>query len=135
MEKMEPLRQTQKKYGSSALITAVIISVVFILAGQKTVAKGFLLGAVFSVMNFILIAETLPFRLHPSRAKSFLLSLLSILLRYALMAVPLIVAIKFEQFNVFATMVGIFIIQMIILGDHLLKIMGLKREQQAHDNL
>ena len=41
-------------------------------------------------------------------------------LLFAGLAIPLVVAIKFDQFNVFATILGIFMIQLVILGDHLL---------------
>ncbi|UCE54721.1 MAG: ATP synthase subunit I [Desulfobacterales bacterium] len=119
---MEPLRQIQKIYVSRAMMTAIIIGLVFILAGYKPIGKGLILGNIFSVINFILIGETLPMRIGKSRGKTFSLSLASILFRYALMAVPLIVAINFKQFNLFGAIFGIFMIQFIILADHLLKI-------------
>ncbi len=127
---MEPIRQTQKKYASRAMTAAIIIGLVFILAGQKPLGKGFILGTVFSVINFILMGETLPMKMSKSRGKTFFFTLFSMVFRYALMAVPLIVAIKFEQFNVVAAIVGIFMIQILILGDHVLKIIWPKRQQR-----
>lgn len=124
---MEPIRQIQKKYASRAMMTAIIIGLSFILAGHNPIGKGLILGTIFSVINFILIGETLPMRIGKSRGKTFFLSLSSILFRYALMAVPLIVAINFKQFNLFATIFGIFMIQFIILADHLLKIIWSNR--------
>jgi hypothetical protein len=38
-----------------------------------------------------------------------------------LLAIPLIAAVKFEQFNLAAVIVGVFMIQLVILADHLLK--------------
>lgn len=128
---MEPVRQTQKKYASRAMITAIIIGLVFILAGHKPIGKGLILGTVFSVINFILMGETLPGRIGKSRGKTFFFSLSSLFFRYALIAVPLIVAIKFEQFHVLTAIVGIFMIQISILGDHLLKIITSAREKQV----
>ena len=128
---MVPVRQIQKKYASRAMITAIIIGLVFILAGHKPIGKGLILGTIFSVINFILIGEILPMRIGRSRGKTFFLSLSSILFRYTLMAVPLIVAINFKQFSLFGAIFGIFMIQFIILADHLLKIITSTREKQV----
>jgi hypothetical protein len=119
---MEPVRQIQKKIASQAMIAAIIIGLVFIIAGQKPLGKGLVLGAVFSVVNFILIGEMLPLRIGKTRGKTFFLSLSSMLFRYVLLAIPLIVAIKFRQFNLAATISGIFMIQVMIIGQHILKL-------------
>ncbi len=119
---MEPVKQTQKKYGSRAVWIAIIIGLCFFLAGQKSVGKGLILGAIFSVANFILIGQTLPLRIGRSKRKTFFLSLGSIFFRYALMALPILVAVKFEQFNLVAAIVGLFMIQFVILADHFLKL-------------
>jgi hypothetical protein len=119
---MEPVKQTQKKYGSRAVWIAIIIGLCFFLAGQKPVGKGLILGAIFSVANFILIGQTLPLRIGRSKRKTFFISLGSIFFRYALMALPILVAVKFEQFNLVAAIVGLFMIQFVILADHLVKL-------------
>jgi hypothetical protein len=119
---MEPVKQTQKKYGSRAVWIAIIIGLCFFLAGQKPVGKGLILGAIFSVANFILIGQTLPLRIGRSKRKTFFISLGSIFFRYALMALPILVAVKFEQFNLVAAIVGLFMIQFVILADHFLKL-------------
>jgi hypothetical protein len=119
---MEPVKQAQKKYGSRAVWIAIIIGLCFFLAGQKPVGKGLILGAIFSVANFILIGQTLPLRIGRSKRKTFFISLGSIFFRYALMALPILVAVKFEQFNLVAAIVGLFMIQFVILADHLVKL-------------
>jgi hypothetical protein len=121
---MEPVKQTQKKYGSRAVWIAIIIGLCFFLAGQKPVGKGLILGAIFSVANFILIGQTLPLRIGRSKRKTFFLSLGSIFFRYALMALPILAAVKFEQFNLVAAIVGLFMIQFVILADHLVKLIS-----------
>ena len=121
---MEPVKQTQKKYGSRAVWIAIIIGLCFFLAGQKPVGKGLILGAIFSVANFILIGQTLPLRIGRSKRKTFFISLGSIFFRYALMALPILVAVKFDQFNLVATIVGLFMIQFVILADHLVKLIS-----------
>jgi hypothetical protein len=121
---MEAVKQTQKKYGSRAVWIAIIIGLCFFLAGQKSVGKGLILGTIFSVTNFILIGKTLPLRIGKSKRKTFFLSLGSIFFRYALMALPILVAVKFEQFNLVAAIVGLFMIQFVILADHLVKLIS-----------
>jgi hypothetical protein len=119
---MESVSQTQKKYGSRAMVIAIIAAFIFILAGLKPVGKGLMLGTIFSVINFVLIGQTLPLRLSKTKRKTFFLSLGSIFFRYALLAVPLILAIKFDQFDLPAAIFGIFMIQLVILADYLLNL-------------
>jgi hypothetical protein len=118
---MESIRQTQKKYCSQAMAAAIIAGLLFILAGQKPVGKGLILGTLFSVVNFVLMGELIPLRLGHSKSKTYLISSGSIVIRYGLLAVPLLVAIKFEQFNLWTVICGIFMIQIVILVDHLRK--------------
>jgi asparagine N-glycosylation enzyme membrane subunit Stt3 len=119
---MESVKQTQKKYGSRAIWIAIAIGLCFVLAGQKDVGKGLILGTVFSVINFILIGQTLPLRLGKSKRKTFFLSLGSIIFRYVFLAIPIVLAVKFEQFDLVATIVGIFMIQLVILADHIFRL-------------
>jgi len=128
---MEPVKQTQKKYGSRAIWIAIIIGLCFFLAGQKPVGKGLILGAIFSVANFILIGKTLPLRIGQSKRKTFFLSLGSIFFRYALMAVPIVAAVKFEQIDLVAAIIGIFMIQLVILADHILKLISSNRGEKV----
>ena len=116
---MNSVRETEKKYCSRALTAAIVIGFAFILAAQKPIAKGLIIGTFSSILNFILIGETLPSRvLQYSKNKSFFFSLGSIFLRFALMAVPMVIAIKSEDFNLFAVIAGVFMVQVMILVDH-----------------
>ncbi len=90
------------------------------MAGQEPVGKGFLLGTVFSIVNFVLMGETIPLRLGNTKRKTFLVALGSIYFRYIILAIPLIMAIKFEQFSLFAVIIGLFLVQLLIIADHLL---------------
>ncbi len=118
----EAVSKTQKRYASWALTAAILIGFGFILAGYKPVGKGLVLGTLFSIINFILIGQSLPLGLGKSKRKAFALSLVSIFFRYALMAVPLVIAVKYDQFNLVAAICGLFAIQLVILADHLLKL-------------
>ncbi len=115
-----PDRVLQKKYGSRAMAVAIVVGLFFIAGGYKPLAKGLVLGSLFSVINFVIMGETLPSRLGKSRRGSFVASLGSIFFRYVLMAVPLIVAIRMEQVDLVTTVVGLFMIQVVILADHVL---------------
>jgi hypothetical protein len=121
---MAPDREVQKKYGSRAMVAAIIAGLLFIMAGQKPIGKGLVLGTIFSVINFVLIGETIPLTQRKSKGKIYLVSFGSILLRYGLMALPLIMAIQLQQFNLVAVIFGIFMIQIVIGADHLLKIIS-----------
>ena len=116
---METLRQIQKRYCTRAISIAIFAGLFFILADQKPVGKGLILGAIFSIINFILMGEMLPFKLGRSKSKSYVFSLGSIFFRYLILAVPLVIAIKLEQYNLIAVAVGIFLVQLSILGDHI----------------
>jgi hypothetical protein len=126
---MESVKQTQKKYGSRAIWIAIAIGLCFVLAGHKSVGKGLVLGTVFSVINFILIGQSLPLRIGKSKRKTFLLSLGSIIFRYVLLAIPIVAAVKFEQFNLVSAIVGIFMIQVVILADHIFTLVFADREK------
>ncbi|MEE9497052.1 MAG: ATP synthase subunit I, partial [Desulfobacterales bacterium] len=98
--------------------------------GHKPVGKGLILGTIFSVLNFILMGKSIALRFGRSKAKTFSLSMGSIIIRYSLLAIPLIAAVKYEQFNLVAAILGIFMIQFVILGDYLLKIKPSIRRKQ-----
>lgn len=118
---MEAIKQTQKIITQRALWLSIIVGLVFILMGHKPVGKGLILGAIFSVLNFILMAKSIGYKFGRSKRQIFSISLGSIIFRYILLAIPLITAVKFEQFNLVAAIVGIFMIQLVILADQLLK--------------
>jgi len=128
---MDAIRETQKKYCSRAMLAAIFVGLVFILTDQSAVGKGLILGTLFSIINFILLGEAIPLKAGKSRGKSFFFSLGSIMFRFALMAIPLIIAIKSIKFNLFAVIGGIFMVQIIILADHIVQILFSTRSNQV----
>jgi len=128
---MDAIRETQKKYCSRAMLAAIFVGLVFILTDQSAVGKGLILGTFFSIINFILLGEAIPLKAGKSRGKSFFFSLGSIFFRFALMAIPLIVAIKSVKFNLFAAIGGIFMVQIIILADHIVQDIIFNPEQSG----
>ncbi len=117
---METVKQVQTKYTRRALMLSIIIALVFILMGYKPMGKGLVLGTLFSIFNFILMGKSIALKIGRPKGQTFSISIGSIIFRYILLAIPLIVAVKFEQFNLVATIAGIFMIQLVILADHLL---------------
>jgi asparagine N-glycosylation enzyme membrane subunit Stt3 len=128
---METLRQTQKKYCTRAITVAIFAGLLFILIDYKPIGKGLILGTVFSILNFILMGETLPLKIGKSKGKTLLFSLGSILFRYLILAVPLILALKFEQYNFVAVVIGIFFVQIFIMADHVLDFLWSARGKQV----
>jgi len=128
---MEALRQIQKKYCSRAITAAIFAGLFFVLIGQAPTGKGLILGTVFSIVNFILMGETLPMKLGKSKGRAALTSLGSIFFRYIILAVPVIIGIKFEQYNIFAVIVGIFFIQFVILAEHVFIVFSAARGKQV----
>jgi hypothetical protein len=117
---MNAIRETQKKYCSRALTAAILIAFAFVLAAQKPIAKGLIAGTLASILNFILIGEALPTRiLQSSRIKSTVFSFGSILFRFALMGIPIYLGITSKDFNLFAVVIGVFMVQVMILLDHI----------------
>ena len=65
--------------------------------------------------------------------KTFILALGSIFFRYLLLAIPLIIGVKFEQINFFSAIAGIFSVQLMILIDHLAKLIISNREKKIRN--
>lgn len=117
---MTPVKQLQRRYGRLALMLAIVAAVIFLLFGLKPVARGLVLGTVFSILNFVLIGQLLPLKLEKSKGRRYIFSLGSTALRFLLLSVPLILAVKSSRFDLVATVVGIFMIQIVVLIDHTL---------------
>ena len=115
----QPLRQVQQRYCVAALLIAAVVSALAMAAGFRALGKGLVLGTIFSVVNFTAMAALLPLQFHPNRNKSAIMSMGSILLRFSLMAIPLIIALKSSQFALSTVVAGLFGVQLTILGDHL----------------
>jgi hypothetical protein len=111
----------QKRVCRWAMFFSILVAVVLLFLGQKAIAKGLVLGAVFSVINFVLLGRSLPKAIGRSQKGSAMVGLVSILSRFVLLAVPLIIAAKSASFDFFATVAGIFSVQIAIFVDHFFK--------------
>jgi hypothetical protein len=102
------------------MASAVLIGAALIFGGLPAWGKGLIAGTLFSILNFILMAEVLPHHIGKSQRRAAAFSMGSILLRYSLMAVPMILSLKYHLFQPVAAAVGLVFVQMVILADHLL---------------
>jgi hypothetical protein len=118
METGTTVLDVQKKYGSRALMLAIGAGLLFFVMGQKGICRGLVLGGVFSAVNFALMGQMLRHRLSDNRKAATRRSLVALLLRYALLAIPLILAVRSDRFNFPATAVGIFMVQLVIIIEH-----------------
>lgn len=117
---MEEIKDIQKKYCSQAMIVAIAAAVVLIILGEKTIGKGLLLGALFSTINFIIMGQLITFKLGTSRSKASAFALISVLFRFAILAIPLILSMKFQAFHFAGVAVGLFMVQLTILFNNLI---------------
>ncbi len=109
------LEITPKKICTWSITYSTAIAVICLLLQQTAVAKGLIIGAIFSVINFVLLGQTIPMALFKTRAKAGMIGFSSILGRYVLLAVPLIIGIKLPSFNFVAVVIGVFAIQITTL--------------------
>lgn len=100
---------------------AIIAALILLAIGAKPVAKGVVLGTLFSIINFIIMAMVLPMRLDKGRRQTLLFHLGSIGSRYVLMAVPLVIAIYLDAVDFIGAAAGLFAVQTVLLGEHFTK--------------
>ena len=108
------INRVQKRFCSWAMTVAIFVAIGFIVCGEKAMAKGLIMGTFFSVFNFILMGRSISIILGKSRIKARFIGLASILSRFLLLAIPLIIAIKSVYFDFLSVIIGIFAVQIII---------------------
>ena len=111
--------QVQRRICSWAAFMAIASAFLFVVFQEKAIAKGILLGTLFSIINFILLGKSIPLALGQTRSKAGVIGLVSILGRYLLLAIPMIIAIKATSINFVAVVIGIFAVQIVTLFDYI----------------
>ena len=114
-----PVNELPKNYGTKAMVLAILLGLVFLILGNLAVCRGLVLGALFSTINFVLMAQSVRYKIRAGNNKTLFLALKNILFRYVIMSIPLVLAIKLPRFDLMATIVGLFIVQFLILIDHI----------------
>ena len=112
--------KVQKRICTISITLSVIIAILFLLLHERAIAKGVLLGTIFSIINFFLLGKSLPLVLMKTRSKASLIGLASMLTRFAVLAIPLVIGIKSTSFNFVAVTVGIFTVQIVLLIDNVI---------------
>jgi len=128
---MTPIRETQARYGRLALAVAIVCALALVLLGYKAMGKGLVLGTLFSILNFVLIGQALPYQLGHAKGKTVARALCSIVGRFTLMAIPLILAVRMEALHLPATIAGLFMIQAVILAEHSWRFLRAPREYRT----
>lgn len=105
----------QKRICFWAMSSALVLAVVLLILSEKNIAKGILLGTCFSILNFLLLGRFTPLTLGQSRTKARFISLASILSRYFILALPMILAVKLNAIDLTATVIGIFAVQIVTI--------------------
>lgn len=117
---MDEVRDIQKRYCSQALIAAIGLFFLLLFMGEKPLGKGLLLGALFSVINFIIMGQLIGLKLDNSRSKATSFALFSIFFRFTVMAVPLVISLEIDSIDFFFVAIGLFMVQITMLFDHLI---------------
>ncbi|MFO7738947.1 MAG: ATP synthase subunit I [Desulfatiglandaceae bacterium] len=113
------VQELQKRICSWALSGALFVALLFVMIGEKAVAKGLVLGACFSILNFLLLGRSIPMMIGRSRAKANVIGFGSMMARYGVLAIPLVMAVKWVSLDLIAVIIGIFAVQIMIMLDHL----------------
>jgi hypothetical protein len=118
---LETIFNLQKHIGKRVLIFAGILIAAAYILGQASFALGLLFGALLALLNFRLLALSLQkaVALEPSRATIYAFS--RYLLRFFLVGVAVLVAIKNPAVNVWGTFIGLGLVKVVILGENLFK--------------
>lgn len=118
----EEVKKAQKLYCSSAMYYAIGAFFILFFLGHKDIGKGLVLGTLFSVFNFVLMGILLSRQINGAqnkwRARSR--AFLSIFLRLAILAIPLVISSKSESINFYGAVAGIFMIQFSILFNNVI---------------
>jgi len=114
---MEPVRELRRKYCPPALFIAILIAVILVFAGYRDMARGLVLGTLFSIVNFVLMGLSLQRRMQKTRRASTVVSFLLILVRFGVLMVPLLASIYYDRFHIVTTIAGLFMVQAVMLAD------------------
>ena len=120
VDQRKEVSEVKKKICIKALVLTLVASIFFILLNERPIVKGLALGSLFSMINFLLLGESIPLALGKTRMKAGMIGLASILVRFSVLAFPLWVGLKSPSFNFAAVVAGIFSIQVVTLVEYLI---------------
>ncbi len=109
-----------RHYTSKAVLLGIFVSLGAILLGYKPFGKSFMLGALCSCFNTVLMNLFYSNLLFRNRKSASFKAFLFVLIRFAVLAVPLILALTNKNFNFIGAILGIFAVQMIIFWENVI---------------
>ena len=116
----EDLERYVRRILKRGLFLTLIAAVILLLLGRDPWAKGLVLGGLASAANFYLMARLMPKLIGP-RGKAARMSLISWLIRFAVMGAALAIAHYFPRvFSFIACAAGLFAVQLSLVLDHAL---------------
>ncbi len=118
-DQRQSITEIRRHYCRSALALAVVLSLPLWLAGERLIGKGLILGALFSIANFSLMSAFIPLRVAPAGRRRSLIVIGSLLLRYVLLAAPVVLAHFTGWVSVIGVAAGLFMVQFTILAEHI----------------
>jgi ATP synthase protein I len=118
-DQRQSLNEVRRHYCRRALIVAVLLGAVLMLVGERLISKGLILGTLFSIANFSIMAAFIPLRLDSAQRRRTFVATGSYFLRYALLSAPLILAQVTGYISIIGVAVGLFMVQIVIMGEHL----------------
>jgi hypothetical protein len=116
---MNQISEIHQRISFWALALFLAASIICLVMGWKDVGKGLVLGVLFSVINFTIMAKLISIQFGRGKRAATMISFGSLSGRYLILAIPLIVSLKSTSISFAATMVGIFAIQIVILLENL----------------
>ena len=111
------VRQITRRYCTMAMGLSLSVGTLLLVTGHHGLGKGLILGTTFGAIDFVWMAQTLPARLKSATRQAALGSLAARVGRFALKAVPLIMAVRSDQFDFPMTVVGIFSVHLCLMAD------------------
>lgn len=111
------LRETIKIFKGIVVLDVIFIAIIYILGKfDIPMLQGILIGSVYALLNFRLIAVSLnrAVQMSPGRAQIF--ASISYMGRLALTAAIILAAIKVDYINAFGVIVPMFFPKIIIVG-------------------
>jgi hypothetical protein len=112
---MEQLIKFKKAIISLIIIIAAVAAAAALALGAVSTAKGLVLGSLFSLLNFLIMAIQTPGRIGQSRRAATVSSGSGLFLRLAIMAVAPYVAIQVPAISLPATVAGLFNLQVSVI--------------------
>jgi hypothetical protein len=114
---MEAVDILRRRYGGGALAAAAALGILAYLGGWPAVARGLVLGGLFSALNFHLMGKALAKHLAATQGPARRVLRIARAGRILLLGVPLVLAVKLPALDLPATVAGLFMVPMVILLD------------------